>query len=173
MKKISVEQTIQIALEYYRVKQYKQVTQILHPLSQHIVQNDGIFLLMGNAYYCLGQYQQAIDAYQHGIQINAYVAESHINLGNAYARLKSYDDAIDAYSKSAAITPDFLQPKLNLIYVYSAAQQTENVIKMCGQVLDYKCDSNSLEVALNSKCTRRKLIIKIHLYRKCINYIFI
>ena len=80
MKKISVEQTIQIALEYYRLKQYKQVTQILHPLSQHIVQNDGIYLLMGNAYYCLGQYQQAIDAYLNGIQINANVAESHINL---------------------------------------------------------------------------------------------
>jgi len=75
---------------------------------------------MGNAYYCLGQYQQAIDAYLNGIQINANVAESHINLGNAYARLKSYDDAIDAYSKSDAINPDFLQPKLNLIYVYSA-----------------------------------------------------
>jgi len=47
MKKISVEQTIQIALEYYRLKQYKQVTQILHPLSQHIVQNDGIYLYNG------------------------------------------------------------------------------------------------------------------------------
>ena len=154
MKKFSVEQTIQISLEYYRLKQYKQVTQILQPLSQHIVQNDGIYLLMGNAYYCLGQYQQAIDAYLNGIQINANVAESYINLGNAYARLKSYDDAIDAYSKSDAINPDFLQPKLNLIYVYSAAQQTENAIKMCGQVLDNKCDTNSLEVALKSKCTR-------------------
>ena len=80
MKKISVEQTTQIALEYYRLKQYKQVTQILHPLSQHIVQNDGIYLLMGNAYYCLSQYQQAIGAYLNGIQINANVAESHINL---------------------------------------------------------------------------------------------
>jgi len=154
MKKISLEQTVQIALEYYQLKQYKQVTQILQPLAQHIVQDDGVYLLMGNAYYCLGQYQQAIEAYLNGIQINADVAESYINLGNAYARLKSYDDAIGAYSKSDAINPDFLQPKLNLIYVYSAAQQTENEIKMCGQVLDNKCDSNSLEVALKSKCTR-------------------
>ena len=99
MKKISLEQTVQIALEYYQLKQYKQVTQILQPLAQHIVQDDGIYLLMGNAYYCLGQYQQAIEAYLNGIQINADVAESYINLGNAYARLKSYDDAIDAYSK--------------------------------------------------------------------------
>ena len=54
MKKIGLERAIQIALEYYQLKQYKQVTEILQPLIQHGIQDDGIYLLVGNAYYCLG-----------------------------------------------------------------------------------------------------------------------
>ncbi|SVC50571.1 uncharacterized protein METZ01_LOCUS303425, partial [marine metagenome] len=44
MKKISLERAIQIALEYYQLKQYKQVTEILQPLIRHGIQDDGIYL---------------------------------------------------------------------------------------------------------------------------------
>ncbi|HIC01005.1 TPA: tetratricopeptide repeat protein [Candidatus Poribacteria bacterium] len=153
MKKVSREQAIQIAKECYQSKQYRQVTQILQRLIQYGVQDDDIYLLMGHAYYCLGQYQQAIQAYLNGIQI-ADSAVCHANLGDAHVQQGCYNDAIDSYSKATAINPDFPAVHLNLIYAYSVAQQTENAIRMCGQVLSNKCDSNSLEVALESEYTR-------------------
>ena len=84
MTKISLERVIQIALEYYQLKQYKQVTKILQRLMQHGIQDGGIYLLVGNAYYCLGQYQLAVQAYSEGIRIHADSADLHANLGNAY-----------------------------------------------------------------------------------------
>jgi len=115
MKKISLERAIQIALEYYQLKQYKQVTQILQPLIQHGVQDDGIYLLVGNAYYCLGQYQLAIQAYLDGIYINTDSADLYANLGNAYIRRGSYDSAIDSYNDAIAIEPDCPPPSTQII----------------------------------------------------------
>ena len=54
MTKISSEQAIQIAHECYQSKHYKQATRILQRLVQHGVQDDRIYLLMGNVHYCLG-----------------------------------------------------------------------------------------------------------------------
>ena len=98
MKKISLERAIQIALEYYQLKQYKQVTEILQPLIQHSIQDDGIYLLVGNAYYYLGQYQLAVQAYSEGIRIHADSVDLHANLGNTYIRQGYYDNAIDSYN---------------------------------------------------------------------------
>ena len=154
MKKVSRKQATQIARECYKSKQYRQVTQILQRLIQHGVQDDATYILTGNAYYCLGQYQQAIGAYLNGIHMNADSAICHANLGNAYVQRRSYSDAIDSYSKAIAINPNFSEVCLNLIYAYSATQQTENAIRMCGKILSNKCDSKSLEVALKSEYTR-------------------
>ena len=56
-----------------------------------------------------------------------------------------YDNAIDSYVRAITINPDFPEVRINLIYVYSSAQQMENAIRMCGQVLDNRCNSSSLE----------------------------
>lgn len=133
MKKVSWEQAIQIAWECYQSKQYNKVTQILRQLIQHGVQDVEVYLLiMGHAYYCLDQYQQAIQAYLSGIQRNADSAFCHANLGNAYVQQGCYNDAVDSYSKATAINPNFSEVHLNLIYAYSVAEQTENAIRMCG-----------------------------------------
>ena len=50
---------------------------------------------------------------------------------------------------------------INLIYVYSSTQQAENAIRMCGQVLDNRCNSSSLEVALKSEYTRHNPVLFI------------
>ena len=154
MTKISSEQAIQVALKCYQSKHYKQTTKILQRLVQHGVQDDRIYLLMGNVHYCLSQYQLATQAYLNGIQMDTNSAVLHANLGNAYVQQGLYDNAIDSYVRAITINPDFPEVRINLIYVYSSAQQMENAIRMCGQVLDNRCNSSSLEVALKSEYTR-------------------
>ena len=41
-----------------------------------------------------------------------------------------------------------------LIYVYSITEQAENAIIICGQILDGECNSDSIEIALESKYDR-------------------
>ena len=154
MTKISSEQATQMVQGCYQSKHYKQATRILQRLVQHGVQDGRIYLLMGNVHYRLAQYQLATQAYLNGIQMDTNSAVLHANLGNAYVQRGLYDNAIDSYVRAITINPDFPEVRINLIYVYSSAQQMENAIRMCGQVLDNRCNSSSLEVALKSEYTR-------------------
>ncbi len=86
-----------------------------------------------------------------GIQIDMNSAVLHANLGNAYVQQELYDSGIDSYIRAITLKPDFPEVHINLIYVYSPTQQAENAIRMCGQVLDSRCNSSSLEVALKSE----------------------
>ena len=156
MKKISLEQAVQIASEYYQSKRYKQVTQILQTLIQHGVQNNDIYLLMGNAHYCLGQYQQAVQAYLDGIHTNTSSANLYANLGNAYIRQGYYESAIDSYNNAIAIEPDYIAVHHNLMYAYSMTHQTENAIQKCDEILSFiGCQPNNLDIALESQYDRQ------------------
>ena len=170
MTKISSEQAIQIAQECYQSKHYKQATRILQRLVQHGVQDGRIYLLMGNVHYRLAKYQLATQAYLNGIQIDTNSAMLHANLGNAYVQQGLYGSAIDSYIRAITIKPDFPEVHINLIYVYSSTQQMENAIRMCGQVLDNRCNSSSLEIALKSEYTRHNpspiYLLLIDMYNK-------
>ena len=155
MKLINYEQIIQIARAYYKSNQYQQVKSILQQFIQQGVQRDEIYFLIGNAHYCLDEYKQAIKAYHHAIQINPNVAIFYANLGKTYVQLQVYDEAINLYHKAIAIEPNYLEVYHNLIYVYSITQKTSDAIKVCGQILDKGCDSNSLGVASRSSYNRQ------------------
>ena len=156
MKKISLERAIQIALEYYQLKQYKQVTEILQPLIQHGIQDDGIYLLVGNAYYCLGQYQLAVQAYSEGIRLHADSVDLHANLGNTYIRQGYYDNAIDSYNNAIVVDPDCIIVRRNLIYAYSAVRQTQSAIQECDEILlAIGCQPNNLDIVLESQYHRQ------------------
>jgi tetratricopeptide (TPR) repeat protein len=156
MKKISLKQVVQIALEHYRLKQYKQVTQILQPLIQHGVQDNDIYLLIGNAYHCLGQYQMAIRAYLGGLHIDPDSADLYVNLGNAYIQRGSYYDAIDSYNSAIAIESNDIAVHRNLMYAYSATRQTQNAIQKCDEILlAVGLPPNNLDIALESQYHRQ------------------
>jgi len=109
---------------------------------------------MAAAHYCLDEYEQAVEAYHRGIQMNPDFAILHAGLGNAYVQLKFYDAAINSYNQALTINPDYLDIYYNQVYVYSITGQADNAITVCGRVLDKECNSDSLEIALESKYGR-------------------
>ena len=156
MAKISLEHVIQIALEYYKLKQYKKVVEMLQPLIQRGINGDVIYLLMGNSYYCLGQYQLAVQVYLEGIGRHTDSADLHANLGHSYIRQGSYDVAIDAYNNVLAIDPDRIEIRRNLIYAYSAICQTQSAIQGCDEILlAIGSQSNDLDIVLESQYNRQ------------------
>ena len=154
MKKISLQQAVSIAHQHYQSKQYRQVKHILQPFIQHGVQSVDISYFMASAHYCLDEYEQAVEAYHCGIQINPDFAILHAGLGNTYVQLEFYDAAIKSYNQAITINPDYLDVYYNLVYVYSVTEQVDQAITLCGQILDRECTSDSLEIVLESKYDR-------------------
>ena len=63
---------------------------------------------LGNVYYQLARYDDAIEAYHLAIKIdpkNAVASDFWAGLGGAYGGLKRYSDAIEAYSQAIEIDP--------------------------------------------------------------------
>jgi type IV pilus assembly protein PilF len=55
---------------------------------------------LGIAYYCKGEYQLAVTAYEHAVRLQPDFSEAHNNLGAAYATLGNYDRAIQSFDKA-------------------------------------------------------------------------
>ena len=156
MAKISLEDVIEIALEHYQLKQYKQVVEILQPLIQRGINGGGIYLLVGNTYYCLGQYQLAVQVYSEGVGRYTGSADLHANLGHSYIRQGSYDIAIDAYNNVLDIDPDRIEIRRNLIYAYAAIRQTQSAIRECDEILlAIGSQPNNLDIVLESQYNRQ------------------
>ena len=91
---------------------------------------------LGDAYLNLGQYTQAIDTYQKGLQVadsdtktdsakkKPAVAKMLTNEGNAYLKLRKNDEAIAAYTKAASLDPN---PGTAYFNICAAMYNTGNV----------------------------------------------
>ena len=122
MKKISLQQAISMAHKHYRFKQYIEVKRILQPFIQRGVQSVDVCYFMASAHYCLDEYEQAVEAYRFGIEINPDFAILHAGLGNTYVQLEFYGAAINSYNQAIAINPDYLDVYCNLVVVYFVRQ---------------------------------------------------
>ncbi len=74
-----------------------------------------------------GKWEQAIDAYEETLTLNASTPQPHGNLGLCYARLGRKEDAIKSFDRALAIDPNYELALVNKMY-------TENLSP--GKVLD-------------------------------------
>ena len=74
---------------------------------------------LGDIYYNLKHYGEAIKECKHVIRINSDSAEVYYNnMGVAYKELMSFNEAIESYKKAIMIDPYFAEPHLGLGVVY-------------------------------------------------------
>ena len=69
-------------------------------------------------------------------------------------QLKFYDVAINSYNQAIAINSDYLDVYCNLVVVYFVTGQVDYAIMLCGRILDEVCNTDSLEIVLESKYDR-------------------
>jgi tetratricopeptide (TPR) repeat protein len=76
---------------------------------------------IGNNYFDLKKYPEAVDAYKLSIDLNPDIPESHHNLGLAYAALNRTADAIAEFERAIKLEPNYAAAHYNLGVAYLQA----------------------------------------------------
>jgi hypothetical protein len=79
---------------------------------------------LGEAYYQLKHYNEAIEAYRQAVKANPKDADSWNLLGYTYDKLKRYNEAIEAYRQCVTINPEDAISWYSLGHTYSLTGNT-------------------------------------------------
>jgi len=82
-------------------------------MSRSDPQNADYKVQMGNAYYDLGQYQKAIDAYQQSLAIRPQDPDVETDMGTCYHFIGQPDKALELFDHVLQYRPDFPQALFN------------------------------------------------------------
>ena len=86
------------------------------------------FKNQGNTYYDLGQFAQAVDAYQNAAKNTPKDPVIYNNLGAAYFSLNKNREAADAFKKSLSLKADDADAYFNLGVAYSSTERYEDAL---------------------------------------------
>jgi len=73
---------------------------------------------MANAYFDLGDYQNAADAYQNSLKLDAQLSKVHNNLGLALVGMKRASDAAAEFKQAIDLKPQYAEAHYNLAVAY-------------------------------------------------------
>jgi tetratricopeptide (TPR) repeat protein len=105
---LTVDQPIQLAPE--QLAELRRLLQASQPL---LVLSARDYYSRGNAYFQLGDYRQALAAYDRAIALRPEYAEAHHNRGVALRRLGRHEEALAAYDQAISLLPDFPEAHYN------------------------------------------------------------
>ena len=94
------------------------------------------FATVGVAYQQMGQWRNAIKAYQRALEAGFEAPYIHLNLGLAQGTLGDSDAEIAEYQRAIAIDPTFVLAHMNLAVEYASRQQWDDAIRHLRIVLD-------------------------------------
>ena len=82
----------------------------------------------GNKLSQQGRFEEAVEAYEKSIGLNALSPVAHYNLGIVYKNLKQFEKAVSAFKKTVELEPFHLDARLSLGNVYNRLNQWEDAI---------------------------------------------
>jgi len=83
---------------------------------------------LGNVYYDLGRYEEAIAEYERAIELDPKLPYPHNGLGNAYRQLGRYEEAIAEYERAIELDSKYAYPYNGLGSVYGDLGRYEEAI---------------------------------------------
>jgi tetratricopeptide (TPR) repeat protein len=129
----------------------------VYPLQQLVAMDPNgwqFYSSLGDAQLNLGQYKQAIETYEEGMQATekssavdpanpnsdaatkkAATARMLTNTGNAYLKLRKNDEAVAAYTKAADMDPNPATAYFNLCATQYNIGNTEGALNACGKAI--------------------------------------
>lgn len=83
-------------------------------------QNLEILISLGNNYYDIGKFEQAVKYYSKALEIDPKNVDVRVDMGSSYYSLKQYDKALEAFKMATEINPDHVNAWYNMGVVYKA-----------------------------------------------------
>lgn len=107
--------------------QYEEALAKYLELSAKDSQNEEILYNLGNTYYQLKKYDEAITAYQKALNSDDSTIRKHAlyNLGNAQFRKQNLDEALKSYELALGMDKDFKPAQLNYDFVKKKKEEKE------------------------------------------------
>jgi tetratricopeptide (TPR) repeat protein len=103
------------------IAEFKQVVQLDASASLKTL----AYYNLGNSYYDLRQYQQAIEAYKLAIQLDPQSSKSHYNLALTYVVVGRLSDAVAEFDQAVKLTPEHAEAHYNLGLAYLQSGQRQ------------------------------------------------
>ncbi len=95
------------AFAYTLDKDYKEAIKILKELTKHKDCNDRVWQMLGNCHDLDGSPQEAIEAYDKGLELFPNSGALYLERGNMELQNEKYGDALDYYEKGIYADPEF------------------------------------------------------------------
>ncbi len=102
--------------------------------------NASVHNYLGNSYFDLKRYQDAMESCRQAINIKPDYAEAHYYLGNACLHLGRYQDAAEAYKQAIKIKPGYTEAHNNLGNAYSNLGRYQDAIEAYQQAIKINPD---------------------------------
>ncbi len=115
---LSADDLYHAARDAENARNYAQAATLFAAAAAKDPDHEGVWNNLGYCYNMLGQYDNAVGAFQKAIAHNAYDPYAYNNLGLAYQGLGRYDDAVAQFQKQIEINPLDLPAHSNLGHVY-------------------------------------------------------
>lgn len=120
------------AIDEYENENYLEAISLLEEAeaNRHRAEdNDDIYFMLGNCYYELEMYEEAIDYYEDAISINSGDVMYYTNLGICYAKTGEYEKAMTEYFNALDIDPDYAELNSSIGSLYIRLEHPELSIK--------------------------------------------
>jgi Tfp pilus assembly protein PilF len=117
------------AVECFNSRQFEKAAEHYLKILQNEPDNASIYFDLGDTYYQLDMYDNAMGAYNKAIELNPKVSDFYNGLGNVYYELKDYSNSIDNYKKAIEINSDLKEAYRGLALSYRKLKNHESAIK--------------------------------------------
>ena len=151
-------------IEAFQQEQWEEALNHFREALKADPENPLLHFNIGDAYYKMGKYEEALQAYQKAIltrdvtlQENAYY-----NLGNTYYQLQKYKEAVEAYKKALDLQPDDEAAKHNLELVRAKLKEMSQKQPQENPPPQKKIEPSEFAKQLKAEAERR---IGLHQYQ--------
>jgi len=152
---VTIDQAMQLAVQYHQAGQLAQAEQICRQVLSHQPNHAEALHLLGTLGLQAGHLDEGIELIRRAIAINPAIPHYYNNLGNGLGSKGLLDEAVAAYRQALRLRPDYPEAHNNLGNVLFDKNQFDEAIACYRQAIRLKGDfaeaHNNLGVALSNE----------------------